>query len=129
MLALKNRMHLYSDLEGFSFNFESVFMYCIFAQNGFLKDQSFGFKKPCTKFLKIVLNDFLAPKTMEWAASDDINFIYFIYDATLITLGLTLMVLIKIVALTSDNRHFGINFYSDPLSLTEYNSKHPKASS
>ena len=65
MLALKNIMHLYSDLEGFSFNFESVFTYCIFAKNGFLKDQSFGFKKPCTKFLKIVLNDFLAPKTME----------------------------------------------------------------
>ena len=36
--------------------------------------------------------------------------------------------LILIVVLTSDKRHFGFNFYSDPLSLTEYNSKHPKAS-
>ena len=114
MLALKIIMYLYSNSESCSFNFVFVFMCCIFAQYEFLNSRSFGFKKPYKKFPKIVLYYLLAPRTMEWAASDDNNFIYFIYDATVITLGLTSMVLIKIVALTSDNRHFGVNFYFDP---------------
>ena len=74
------------------------------------------------------MNDILAPITKEWATSDDTNFEYFPYEAVVITLGLISLVLIKIVALTSDNRYFGIKFHSNPYSLTEYNSNLPKAS-
>ena len=58
----------------------NVFSYTVFShKTDFWKTNLFAFKQCYTKFLKSIMNDILAPKTMEWAASDDTNFIYFIW--------------------------------------------------
>ena len=80
-------------------------------------------------FLNSVKNDIFAPETVNAAASDDTNFMFVLDVTALVVVWRISVVLIKIVAATSNltdvlGSHFGLT----PLYLIKYSSERPGAS-